>query len=400
VIKRRAVLALGLSQLISWGVTYYLIGGFGEEISADLHWTRNTVYGGFSVSLLVMGVTSPIAGSWIDRYGGPAVMNLGSLVNAAGCVGLASSHTLKMYFLSWIILGFGMRLTLYDAAFATLARLGGPYARGAMSQITLLGGLAATVFWPLGHLISSQVGWRVALLVYAGLAVATIPMHFLIPKTRYLNQLGPDTSATRASAVTKRQILRGSGLYAIITTGTNFLNAGMSAHMVAILTGLGLSASAAIWIATLRGVGQSAARLCEILFGRRVDPIALNLLACAIMPISFILGLFSGYSAVVGLAFVFLYGACNGVLTITRGTLPLVLFGHRSYGRLVGALIVPSLIVSAAAPVIYSLIMGWLGEAGALRLSVGVALTTFLASFWLKLIFPDVVIEGPTDPTT
>ena len=58
-IRRRTVVALGLSQLISWGVTYYLIGGFGEKISSDLGWSRDIVYGGFTISLLVMGLASP-----------------------------------------------------------------------------------------------------------------------------------------------------------------------------------------------------------------------------------------------------------------------------------------------------------------------------------------------------
>ncbi|WP_426434268.1 hypothetical protein [Bradyrhizobium genosp. P] len=89
-------------------------------------------------------------------------------MNAVGCAGLAVSHQVATYYVSWIVLGLGMRLTLYDAAFAALARIGGPEARRAMSEITLFGGLAATVFWPLGHILSEHFGWRVALFAYAG----------------------------------------------------------------------------------------------------------------------------------------------------------------------------------------------------------------------------------------
>jgi predicted MFS family arabinose efflux permease len=388
VIPRRTVVALGFSQLISWGITYYLIGGFGEQIATDLGWTRDIVYSGFSASLLVMGLTSPIAGRWMDRHGGRWIMNIGALLNGAGCIGLACCHTIETYFASWIVLGLGMRLTLYDAAFAALARIGGPEARGPISQITLLGGLASSVFWPLGHLLSTQFGWRGALVVFATFAIATIPLHLRIPNESY--DRSPDRVSAPASGplvVGRRDIFVAGALYAIITTGANCLNAGMSAHMIALMTGLGLGASVAVWIATLRGVGQSAARLCEILFGRRVDPLALNLLACVVMPISFILGLFSGSSAGIGVAFAFLYGACNGILTITRGTLPLVLFGHRSYGRLVGTLIVPSFILSAAAPLIYAVFMDWLGDSGALNLSTGIALVTLMAAALLKLLF-------------
>lgn len=388
-IARRIVVALGLGQLISWGATYYLIGGFGEQIGADLGWNRDVVYGGFAVALLVMGLTSPLVGRLVDRRGGRDVMVAGAVVNAAGCAGLAVSHEVATYFAAWIVLGLGMRLTLYDAAFAALARIGGPEARRAMSGITLLGGLAATVFWPLGHILSEHFGWRIAVLVYAGFSLVTIPLSFVTPNRRYA--VPPDAAATaprQPLPSSSRQIVVGGGLYAVITTGANFLNAGMSAHMIAVLAGLGLSATVAVWIATFRGIGQSAARLCEVLFGGRMDPLALNLLACLFMPLSFVAGLFSGTSKAMAIAFALLYGACNGILTITRGTLPLILFDHRSYGTIVGRLIVPSFILPAAAPLIYAIVIDRVGNAGALYLSTGLAVVTLLAAGLLKVLFP------------
>ena len=91
-----------------------------------------------------------------------------------------------------------------------------------------------------------------------------------------------------------------------------------------------------------------------------------------------------------GIVFAFLYGSCNGILTITRGTLPLVLFEHRSYGALVGTAVVPSFVLSAAAPLIYAVFIDWLGDEGALHLSIGIALLTLLAAWKLKLLFPRI----------
>jgi MFS family permease len=71
---RRTVICLGLSQLISWGVSYYLIGVFGEAIAAEFGWGRDVVYGGFALGLLVMGLASPMTGRLIDRHGGRKVM--------------------------------------------------------------------------------------------------------------------------------------------------------------------------------------------------------------------------------------------------------------------------------------------------------------------------------------
>jgi hypothetical protein len=168
--------------------------------------------------------------------------------------------------------------------------------------------------------------------------------------------------------------------------------------MIAVLAGLGLSASVAVWIATLRGIGQSAARLCEVLFGGRIDPVALNLVACLIMPFSFVAGLFTGASKEMGIAFALLYGASNGILTITRGTLPLVLFDHRSYGALVGKLVVPSFVLPAAAPLIYAVVIDRVGNAGALYLSIGIAIVTLLAAIMLNVLFPGAETSAARSP--
>src|SRR5205085_2185278 len=122
-------------------------------------------------------VLSPLSGRLIDRYGGRRVMVAGSAITFLGCLGLALSHDVATYYAAWLCLGLGMRMTLYDAAFAALARIGGPGAKGPISQITLLGGLASTVFWPIGYFLAGALGWRGAVFAYAGFALLTIPLH-------------------------------------------------------------------------------------------------------------------------------------------------------------------------------------------------------------------------------
>ena len=388
VIGRRTILCLGLSQLISWGISYYLIGGFGALIATDLGWSRDSVYGGFSVALLVMGLTSSMTGRLIDRHGGRRVMLTGALFHAVGCAGIALCHTLPVYYAAWICLGLAMRLTLYDAAFAALVRIGGAAAKRPMAQVTLLGGLAATVFWPLGHLLASEIGWRGALLAYAGFAILTMPLHLAIPNGSIAADAAADPLPAHRPLAHRRQdrIIAGA-LYTLIIALVNFLNSGMSAHMIDILAGLGLTAAAAVWIAALRGIGQSTARLGEVLFGRRLDPLVLNLLAALVLPASFVAGLFSGEFIWAAVAFAFCYGAGNGIVTITRGTLPLALFEHRTYGAFVGRLLVPSFVLSAASPVIYAMVIQRFGDDGALYLSVGVTIVILAAAVALKLRF-------------
>lgn len=387
-IARAIVLRLGLSQLICWGVSYYLIGVFGGAIAADFGWSRDLVYGGFSVALLAGGLSSPLVGRLIDREGGRGVMTAGSLILAAGCLFLALSRGVASYYGAWIVIGLAMRLTLYDAAFATLARIGGPEARGPMAQITLLGGLASTVLWPVGGGLAHLFGWRGATIAYAGLALLTVPLHLALPRGRDGDAASASPrDAPRPLAASHADRFLAGALYALIATVANFLNSGMSAHMIGILAGLGLAASASVWIATLRGVGQSLSRGGEVLFGRRLDPLTLNLAAAFVLPLAFIAGLFSARADLAALAFAFFYGAANGILTITRGTLPLILFDHRTYGAFVGRLLAPSFLLSAAAPVAYAFVIEHEGAAAALDLSVALAALALAAAAILAVRF-------------
>jgi hypothetical protein len=401
-ILRSTVLFLGLSQLVCWGTAYYLIGGFGHVIGEDLGWSRDLVYGGFSVALLVMGCASPLAGRLIDRHGGRRIMAIGSVLIALGCAGIALSHGLALYYASWICLGIAMRLTLYDAAFATLARIGGPSARKPMAQVTLFGGLASTVFWPFGHVLTDHFGWRAALFVYAGVALLTLPLHLAIPAGRHgeaaparltvpssaaPSSIGSSPAEPPPLAGTPRDRFAAGALYAFITAAVNFLNSGMSAHMINILAGLGLAAGAAVWIATLRGVAQSAARLAEVLFGVRLDAFHLNMVATGLLPFAFLAGLAGGVFVPAALAFAFVYGAGNGLTTITRGTLPLALFDRATYGHIVGRLLIPSFIVSAAGPIVYATVIERAGSQAALILSAAIALLALAAAVVLHLRF-------------
>lgn len=385
-IPRRAIICLGLSQLIGWGVSFYLIGNFGPAMQAELGWSAATLYGGLSAGIVGMALVSPLAGRAMDHLGGHIVMPAGAVLVASGCVLLASAQGLPMYYAAWSLLGVGMRLTLYDAAFAALARIGGTSARRAMSQITLFGGLASTVMWPVGQMLASALGWRGAVLAYAVLALLTIPLHRALPAGRH----APRSSPASADSTLRRADPRGQGLaqvlYALIVMLTNFLTAGNATHLIAMLADLGLAAQAAVGVSALWGIGQVSGRLGEWVWGKRVHPLSLNLGTAVVLPLCFVVGMASHHSALAA-AFAFCYGACNGLLTITRGTLPLVLFDPRRYGALVGKLLVPSFLLMAASPVIYAEVITRYGSRAAMLLSGGAGLVILGASLWLSARF-------------
>jgi predicted MFS family arabinose efflux permease len=373
-----------MAQLIGWGISYYLIGVFGEAMAADLGHGMSVVHGGFSLALMVMGVASGPAGRLIDRFGGRPMLVAGAVLTAVGCAGLALAHGLVLHYAAWACLGLAMRLSLYDAAFAALARLLGPAARKPIAQITLLGGLASTVFWPIGHGLAEAFGWRGAVWSYAGFALATIPMHLALPAGRW-QPASPAESQTAGNG--GRHSPLAALLFVATVTLAGFLNSGMSAHMITVMTGLGLAAATAIWIASLRGIGQSLARLGEVLSAGRFDPFDLNLAATLMLPVCFVAALLSGQWLAAAITFNFLYGAGNGILTITRGTLPLLLFDPRNYGTTVGRLLVPSFFLSAVAPLAYALVIEHFGVAAVLWLSLALGLGILAAAVVLRLRF-------------
>ncbi|HWK65200.1 MAG TPA: MFS transporter [Rhizobiaceae bacterium] len=368
------VIRLGTAQLICWGISYYLIGVFGQRIADEFNWSMTLAYSGLSGALVVMGLTSGFVGRLIDRHGGRTVMTFGSLLMALACVGLSRSWDLFTYNTSWACLGLAMRMTLYEAAFAALAWIGGRSARRAMSQITLLGGLASTAFWPIGHALASAFGWRDALLVYAGFALLTAPLHWSLPARRASEPQDRSAPGRRPPlASTKSDRVLAGALFVGLSTAAAFLNSGISAHMIGIMSGLGMGAGLSVWVSTLRGIGQSGARLCEVLFGSRMNELSLGILASAGIVLAFLLGQFSGASVLAGATFALAYGAGNGLMTIARGTQPLVLFDPCSYGALSGWLLAPGFFVSALAPVVYAAVIETVGETAALQLSLALA---------------------------
>src|SRR5262245_5936782 len=175
-----AVLALGITQIIAWGTTLYALGVLGKPIAEDTGWSQSLVFGGLTIGLLVSAGVSTLVGRSIDRRGGRAVMGLGSLLMAAGLVLLALVQSPSAYLLAWAFLALAMRMSLYDAAFAALVQVTPSHGRRAISYLTLFGGFASSVFWPIAHLLNAAYGWRMTLVIFAAINVLVcLPLNWI-----------------------------------------------------------------------------------------------------------------------------------------------------------------------------------------------------------------------------
>jgi MFS family permease len=371
------VTVIGTTQTLAWASSYYLPAVLADPIAAGLGVPKALFFGCFSASLLLQAALGPMIGRAIDRHGGRDVLVLSNLVLAAGLVWLALAQGPVGLAGAWVLLGIGMALGLYDSAFATLTALYGLEARAPITGITLIAGFASTVGWPLSALLDQNLGWRGACLGWAALNLfVCLPMNrLLIPRPAGLVQSAAVEGAAPAPA-------NGMVVLAFVFGAVGFFTGAMAAHLPRLFELAGASAAAAIAAAALMGPAQVAARLFEFGVLQRLHPLVSTRLALLMHPLgAAILGAFGGPAASV---FALLHGAGNGLLTISRGTLPLALFGPAGYGRRTGIIVAPARVTAAAAPLLFGLLLDSMGT-GALVISAGLGLAALAALALLRV---------------
>jgi predicted MFS family arabinose efflux permease len=351
---RRLVCALGLAQIISWGTLFYSIAVLGPPMARELGIGDVALYGSFTAGLFLSGIASPWVGARIDRDGGRYVLAGGSVLGAIACGVLGFAHNGATMLAGWLIAGLAMAACLYDPAFATLYRTSGASYRRAVTALTLFGGFASTVFWPLSQYLLETRGWRVAFAVHAALnACVCLPLHVAFVPS------GTRRAEPQSAAATQRHATAGRGAFAWLAGAlaiAAFLSSAVSAHLVVLLAAGGLAARDAVLIGALIGPMQVAGRVMEFAFSSRWPPRAVGTLAFTLMALALtVLCLVRGVW-IFALAFALLYGWSNGVMTIVRGTVPGELFGQRNYGALLGRLALPQFILKALAPVAVTLL--------------------------------------------
>ena len=374
-----AICALGISQITVWGTSYYCLGVLANPIVADTGWSRGFVYSGFTVAVLAMGAISAWAGRAIDRLGGRAVMIAGTVMVSAGLYALSLVRSEAAWLAAWVFLGLGMRLSLYDAAFAALVQVVPSRGRLAISYLTLWGAFASTVFWVVGHYFNEAVGWRQTLVLFAAINLAVcLPLNWIALGRREAE--GKAAGTEDGTSAPGRAPLEGGkrvvamALFALVMSLNAFVFGVVSVQLVPLLEAAGLAAAAAVWVAALKGFAQFGGRVVEIVLGRNLHPMTVARIAIGILPGAFVLLLVSGGNLGVIVTFTLLMGASQGVVTIVRGAVPLALFGPKGYGAVLGLLATPTLIVSAASPTLFALIVDrWGWPAGQAVLAVAAA---------------------------
>lgn len=383
------ITVLGITQILAWGSTFYLLAVLAPVIAEETGWAKTFVVGGLTLGLVAASLVSPRVGRAVEATGGRSVLIGSALVMATGLVALGFAETRLTYLAAWLVLGLGMGAGLYDAAFATLGRLYGSSARSAITALTLFGGFASTVGWPLSAFFVETLGWRGACFAYAGIHLFVIaPLYvFLLPRRPAPAAVAAPTTGSAAPpstfpAPSDRRLLYLTLAASLTISG--LATAVLSVHLITILQARDLALAAAVGLATFVGPSQVGARVLEAAIGRRYHPI-FTAAASSALTFAGVAMLALGWG-VLPLALV-CYGAGIGIRSIVKGTLPLALFGPHGYAALMGRLALPQLLVAALAPLAAAWLIEAVGHVATLWALVGVTAldALFVLLIWLQM---------------
>ncbi|TAA50608.1 arsenite efflux MFS transporter ArsK [Shinella sp. JR1-6] len=362
------VSALGVTQIIGYGTLYYSFSILAPGMAKDLGISLEQVFAVFSVSLFIGGLSAPFIGRHMDRIGAATVMTLGSAFAAFTLALCAWSPSVSLFALAIILLEVSSGMVQYQAAFATLVESEPRTAARSITYLTLIGGFASTIFWPIAATLTGYLSWREIYLVFAALnLLICMPLHYWIMRAGGLSSK-TDEIRTRelvVGALEPQARRRGMLLVSLAFSLSGFTLAAILAHMVPMLGAIGLG-SAAVVIGSLFGPAQVMSRLINMVFGKSLSPPALAIVSAALMVAGAVILGVSGDWLPGAVAFAICLGLGSGINSIAQGSLPLYLFGSAGYGAITGKMAAARLAIGAAAPFVFATAMENLGIATAL----------------------------------
>ncbi len=347
------IAALGVAQIVSWGTLHYAIAVLGEPMRASLQSSATVVFGAFTLALVVSGIAAPAVGRAIDRHGGGAVLQTGSLVACVALLVVATATGPVTFVTGWLLAGLAMAMTLYEAAFATLHQESRDRYRASVTALTLLGGFASTVAWPATHAIASAVGWRWTLAVFAALhLVVCLPIHWMFrrPAPRVTQGLEATESPGHSGG-------RRLAWLAFAFAAATFVLTALTSHLATILAARGYAMDVVVGVGILFGPAQVAARALDGVLARRVSAIRTGAVAFVLLVVA------SGATLALdgrrprAVAFALALGGASGLLTIARGTVTAELVGHEGLGESLGRLSRWAVGPRAAAPFVLAALL-------------------------------------------
>lgn len=345
---RRVVTTLCITEITSWGILYYAFAVLSSDIVDDTGWSQAAVTAAFSMSLVVSGLVGVVVGRRLDRFGPRRIMTAGSIVGVGSVIVVAVAPTYPVFVIGWLAAGVAMAGTLYSPAFAALTRWAGPRRVTSLTTLTLVAGLASTVFAPLAAGLQAAGDWRSAYVWLAVLlAVVTVPLHWWGLDHPWV----PATDATHDDGPPPRDV-RTVPFIALMVTATvsAFVVYAAVVNLVPMLVERGLTTTEAAVGLGIGGIGQVAGRLGYARFSRATTPVSRLTLTIVAVSITTALAAVAPAEIVILFAVSAAMGVARGIFTLIQATAVSDRWGIARFGHLNGILSAPVLVASALAP--------------------------------------------------
>jgi len=377
------IVALGITQVISWGATFNLPGILGPSMAESLGVSVDDVLLGPTVMLVTLALISWVLAPVFERFGARRVMLIGHVVAMIGLGGVALSESMIAFLASWFVLGIAGSAILTTAAQIALAEIAGPKARQAIGMMALISGLSTTLFWPMADGLEGAFGWRgtVGVLV-AFFAIICMPLTALAipPRQQPAVTAGDPATPTIIPPLNRVHF----ALMAIAIAANGFITWGFSLTLILLFEQKGIGHSSAVAMASALGIVQLGARVVDFVGGRRLSGMTTGLAASLVLPMSFLL-LWLGSGRTTVLLFVLMYGAAGGTMAVARSTIPLAIFPRVAYARASARLALPLNLAYAAGPPAFGAILTNWGAQDALRIAMALSTVAFISLGTLML---------------
>jgi MFS family permease len=358
------VAVLSVTETVTWGIVYYGFPVFLRPMEQDLGASRVSVTAAFSIGLGVSALAGLPVGRWLDRHGPRALMTVGSCLASALTFAWARVESLPALYAVWFGLGLAMAATLYEPAFAVVVSWFREGRERALLTVTLVAGLASTIFMPIEAWLLERLGWRSALTTLAVvLAVITIPMHALLLRQGTAGHGARGGGGAASASMTLGEAGRTLVFWVLFVAFFigNFATASITTHLIPYLVDGGYSPAVAAAVIGWMGAMQLPGRMMFV-------PISARLGARAMVGAVF-------FAQAVGIGqlpflarlgtlipFIVLQGAANGMSTLARASSLAEIFGSRNYGAIGGAIALGANGARAVGPVGASLLLVALGS--------------------------------------
>ncbi|MFL0412056.1 MFS transporter [Microbacterium paludicola] len=342
--------ALSIGQVISWGILFYAMIVAAPVVAEDTGWPLALVTSLFSAGLIASALVGVPVGRRLDRHGPRAIMTLGSAVGSAGLAIVALAPDPVWFGIGWLVAGSAQAAVLYQAAFTVLARRYRTRRRGAMTVLTLAGGLASTVFAPIVAALLTATDWRTTFLLLAAvLAVTTIPLHWftLEPTWQPLPAATDDDPDHRLGTVVRTRRFLALTISTVLVAASLYM---VTLAIIPLFLEKGLDYTLSAWALGLLGAGQVIGRLIYVAIPHTAAPwvplaATAGLSAVALALLAVIPG-----PAWLLIAVAVAAGAVRGAQTLVQGSAVAERWGTRSYGAINGVFAAPVTVVAALGP--------------------------------------------------